>query len=787
MVEPAEAAAVAPAPVLAPAAAASPAPVSVLGGGWEWCVGDSLPGDLVDFTGRGRELGEVLRCVGEGAGGGGVRVVALDGMGGCGKTSLAVRVAHVLAGGFPDGRLYVDMRGYTPGEPVVSAFAALGVLLGLVGVPGDRVPEDLAGRSALWRGLLVGRRVLLLVDNVADAGGIVPLLPGSGECVVLVTSRARLVDLDGARWVSVGVMEPGDSVGLVVEMLGEKRVLGEVEAVGELVGLCGHLPLALRIAAARLRNRPRWTVRYLVDRLRDETRRLDELSLGVRSVGATLRLSYQALDEECRSAFRLLALHPGGVVDVFSAGALLGVASRDAEDLLELLLDVHLVQQPELGLYAFHDLVRSFALGLARESGVDEVSGAVERLLGFYLTATEVACEVLFPDRARRVTGIEPSTAELPVLGAGGGARLWFDRELGALVSAVSLAQRRGLDRFVVCLVRNVVFQLHARGRLEEFAEVARVGVVAARRLGDLELLGVSLSNLAVACWSLGRFADGVEAAREGREVAACLGDRYTVAYSDATLGQFNSLLGCFPVALEHLERAVSAQRELGAVRALADSLTLLSTLFEQWGRFGLARVAAGEAVELHAGSGRRGSELVALTDLAFACVGLGELGVALECVERAGVLCDGGEDPRNVALVLALGVDVRDRLRARDGEPAAAGTDTDAADGGGLGEMARALELVRSGSSALRRAKVENMAGRVLRRRGRFGEALELHGSALEAASGIEYRIEVAYALAGMAAAQEGLGNSGQAEAHRAAAEELFTAMGVPPESRRD
>ena len=730
----------------------------------------TLPYDLADFTGRDRELAELLRCAGEGAGGG-TRIVALDGMGGCGKTSLAVRAAHLLADQYPDGRLHIDLHGYTPGETAVSATAALDSLLRTMGVPGDRVPEDLAGRTALWRATLVGRRLLLLVDNAADADGVLPLLPASPGCLVLVTSRARLVDLDGAEWISIDVMPPEESAELVTEMLGAKRVAAEPAAALEVARLCGHLPLALRIATARLRNRPRWTVQYLADRLRDETHRLDELTSGARSVAATLRLSYQALDDECRTAFRILALHPGGDINVHAAGALLHVPSRDAEDILELLLDVHLVQQPEIGVYTFHDLVRSFAQSLLHESAPGEDATAVERLLSYYLTATEKACEVLFPDRSRRSTGITPSTAELPDLADARRAQEWFDREQAALSLTVLLAQRRGLDRYVVCLVRNLVFQLHARGHLDEYAEMARIAVGAARRLGDLGLLGVSLSNLGVACWALGRFADGIEVAREGREVAEQLGDRYTVAHTDSTLGQFNSLLGRFPEAVEHLERAIELQRELGAARAEADSLTLLSTLYEQWGRYPQAREAARAAVKLHSRSGRYGSELVALTDLAFAHVGLGEYQDADDCLERARALCDHSQDPRNVALVLALEADVEHRLGRK---------------AGGADSMGRALELVRSGSSALRRAKVENMAGRLRRRQGDHAAALALHTDALDAASGIEYRIEEAYALSGMADAASELGRADTAAAHRAAAEELFAVMDVPAERRR-
>ncbi|WP_328745012.1 tetratricopeptide repeat protein [Streptomyces sp. NBC_00285] len=727
----------------------------------------TLPNDLADFTGREAELAELLRCATQ-KGEQGPRIVALDGMGGSGKTSLAVRAAYLLAPEYPDGQLHIDLRGYTPGDRPVSAGTALDTLLRALGIPGDRIPDDVLGRTALWRATLVGKRLLILLDNAADAAGFGPLLPASSGCLVLVTSRARLVDLDGAEWISIGTMSAGESTTLMAETLGAERVAAEPAAAAELARLCGHLPLALRIATARLRNRPRWTLQYLAERLRDETRRLDELSAGARSVSATLRLSYQALDDKCRTAFRILALHPGGDINVHAAGALLGTDIRDAEDLLETLLDVHLVQQPEIGLYTFHDLVRSFAQSLLGESVDGEDTVAVERLLGYYLTATETACEVLYPGRKKRHTGIPPATAELPDLRDADRAQKWFDREQTALISAVVLAERRGHDRYVVCLVRNLVFQLNARGQLEEFGDLGRVAVAAARRVGDLGLLGVSLSNLGVACWKLGRFAEGVEVAKEGRDVADRLGDQHTVAHSESTLGQFNSLLGRFPEALVHLEKATGLERELGVARSEADNLTILSTLYEQWGRPEEALTAAERAVELRERLGQRKHQAATLADLALAHLGRRAYDEADRILQRARELFDDAGDPGDAALILALSADVDERLGRPVRTPDLA---------------AHALELVESNVSPLRRAKVENTVGRLRCRQGDADGALALHTHAYQLASAISYRIEEAYALAGMA---DALGDAENADVHRAAAEALFAEMGVPADRRR-
>ncbi|MFB6817693.1 BTAD domain-containing putative transcriptional regulator [Streptomyces sp. NPDC056347] len=726
----------------------------------------TLPYDLADFTGRDRELAEIL----DGAKHGneqGPLVVAIDGMGGCGKTSLAVRAAHRLAPDYPDGQLHLDLRGHTPGDQPVSAGIALDTLLRAVGIPGHLIPDDVPARTALWRSTLLGKRLLILFDNAADADAIHPLLPLSPGCLVMVTSRARLVDLDGAQWISIGEMSPEDSAMLVAETLGARRVAAEPEAAAELARLCGHLPLALRIATARLRNRPRWTLQYLAERLRDETRRLDELSSGARSVSATLRLSYQALDEECRRAFSTLSLHPGNEMDPHAAGALLGCSSRDAEDLLEMLLDVHLVQQPEIGLYTFHDLVRSFAQSLFAEAPED--SGAVERLLRYYLTATEVACDLLYSGRRRRSTGIDPSTSELPALDTPQRARTWFRREQGSLLAAVTLAERRGHDRFVVCLARNLVFQLNDLGLLEEFGALSRVAVAAADRLQDLALLGVSLSNLGVACWKLGRLSEGLEAARKSRDVAIELGDLHTQAHSESILGQFSSLLGDFSAALEHMETAIAHERDLDMPRAEAESLTILSTLYEQWGRYEEARVAAQRSADLSRRLGQHEGLPGAITDLAFAHVGLGAHEEADRCLTEARALYGDAGNEANRALTLALSADVEHRL----GKPV---RDPDHAE--------LALDMMRTNSSPLRRAKVENVVGRLRRRQGDPATALELHTHAHELAASLGYRIEQAYALTGMA---DSLGDVPEAERYRAEAERLFTELGVPADRRRD
>ncbi|MFG3077026.1 BTAD domain-containing putative transcriptional regulator [Streptomyces sp. NPDC048225] len=729
----------------------------------------TLPYDISDFSGRERELEEILDRARR-AGDAGTRIIAVDGMGGSGKTSLAVRAAHRLTDAFPDGQLYIDLRGYSPGQQPISPVGALGTLLRVLGLPDDRIPEDLAGRTTQWRTALAGKRLLILLDNASDATDVRPLLPTDPGCLVLLTTRARLVDLDGAHWLSLGVMTPAESFTLIRDTLGQRRVDAEAAAAEELARLCDYLPLALRIATARLGKRSRWTLEYMVDRLRDETRRLDELSTGERSVAAALRLSYQALDKDSRVAFRTLALHPGGGVDAHAAGALLGTSPRCGEEVLEHLLDVHLVEQPEIGRYAFHDLVSSFARGLHSSDTASSDEAAVERLLSHYLTVTEAACGVLFPGRRDIPTGIGASPFELPPVHTAHQARTWFAKEQNTLLSAVTLAVRHGHDRHAVCLARNVVFHLNARGLLDEFEKLARTAVAAARRLGDDSLLGVSLANLGVAYWELGKFTEGMEVAQEGRSLAERLGDRGTEAHSDSTLGLYNSLLGRFPQALSHLERAIAQERQLGLLRAESESLTILSTLYEQWGRYEEAAASARRAVELSERLDQHEGKLVALVDLGFAYVGLGRYEDADAALAQARELCDETREAGIVAMVLALSADTSHHLG--EGEQSAE-------------HLEAALDRVTSSVSLLRSVKVKNVIARVLHKHGRHSRALVLHRQAQKAASRLRYRPEEAYAHLGMARAAEALGDTTAAE-HRAACEELFTSMGVPPERRR-
>ncbi|MEU8939066.1 BTAD domain-containing putative transcriptional regulator [Streptomyces goshikiensis] len=736
----------------------------------------TLPNDLTGFTGRERELGRLLERAAAPADGA-TWIVAIDGMGGSGKTALAIRAAHRLAEAYPDGQLYIDLRGFTPGEQPRLPLSVLGALLRSLGVPGERLPEEADSRSCMWRGMLAERRMLIVLDNAADVAQVRPLLPASSNSLVLITSRTRMVELDGCDWMSVGVMSPPDSRALVREALGRSRTEREPEAVEALAELCGHLPLALRIATARLRNRPRWTVRHLVDRLADGTRRLDELRSGERSVEATLRLSYRAMRKEHRDAFRLLGLHPGAEIDVHSAAALLGCGVREAEDVLEHLLDAHLVGQHEIGRYAFHDLVRSFAQSPRGDDDNDNdgdndtvETAATGRLLDHFFAVTEEACRFLYPGRDAVDVPFARPTGGLPPIGSAGEAEAYFDREYVTLLAAVARAQERGFFAHAVHLARNLVFHLNARSYLSEYAQAADLAVAAARRIGDPAQLRLSLSNQTVSRAKLGRFREGIAAASEALDIAVSLGDRHGEAYCRDLLGMLHSCLGHLAAGRSHLERAVELYREAGSNRQETYALCNLSSVYTWLGRHREAASAAERAVAISRRLGARNEEISALNDLAIARLATRDHSAARSAAEQALELSDESRMPENLALTLALAADASLHLgRTRQA----------------VAHADRAYGLIRAKGTALRQAVVENILGDVHCRRGEFDRALALHESAYELAAAIEYRIEAARALRGMSAALAATGRTGRAEILRRCADDVMESMRVPVDRR--
>ncbi|MFE4971871.1 BTAD domain-containing putative transcriptional regulator [Kitasatospora sp. NPDC056651] len=394
-----------------------------------------LPADVSDFSGRTELVGD-LSAVLMNATGQAVVVTSLAGIGGVGKTTLAVHVAHRVRAEFPDGQLYVDLRGAgaSPADPA----AVLGNFLHALGVAEN--PESLEQRAALYRSLLANRRMLILLDNARDADQIQPLIPGVSGCAVLATSRSRLAGIPGAQLFDVEELTPDEALALFSAIVGEHRVSAEPEAAMQVVTACGFLPLAVRIAAARLASRPRWSVSDLARRLADQRRRLDELQLGNLAVETTIGLGYGQLSAAEARAFRLLALIDSPDIPLAAAAALLGVDEYTAEDLAEALVEANMLECFTPGRYRYHDLLRLYAQRQNERIGdTEDQQEAVLRLLGLLIPTVRNAAEVIEPD--------EPVIEQLTALTSPGlglatshAAQDWLRTEGGVLLSTVEAA-----------------------------------------------------------------------------------------------------------------------------------------------------------------------------------------------------------------------------------------------------------------------------------------------------------------------------------------------------------
>ncbi|RGD61020.1 AfsR family transcriptional regulator [Kitasatospora xanthocidica] len=590
---------------LLPAGAAQAGPAADAPGAADtWRAPDQLPSGLPDFTGRTEEV-EALTDRLAGAGGRAVVVSALDGMGGVGKTTLAVHVARRTRDRFPDGQLFADLRGAdrTPPDP---GTVLAGFLRDLGVAPGE-IPPDTGERSALYRSALAGRRVLVVLDNAATPGHVEPLLPGSPGCAVLVTSRHRLTGLAGAHQLRLDTLPPGQALELLTRIVGAERVAAEPGAAEEVVRACGLLPLAVRIVASRLAADPALTLATLAEGLRRE-HRLAELSDGERTVEASFALSYHRLDVELARAFRLLALPDAPDIPLPCAAVLLDRTEAETDELLETLVDLNLLQSPRFGRYGYHDLVRAYARGrLAAEDGPAERTAATGRLLDFCL-ATARNADVA----ARKPDPVELSLLDVPVphpgrpVADGTEAVRWMreQAEVHAAVIALSCADPAlPLDRAVE-LADRMGAVLAERTQTTVIADLAERLAGEAEARGDHGPLALARYVRGSMLWHVNRYAESVEEIRRAVEVCTTTGTDRVLAKALLTLGGNARVHGRYAEAAEHAGRAAGLFHRLGAGRSEGSALGEFAFSCAQTGRLDEAREAAERSARLMRDSG---------------------------------------------------------------------------------------------------------------------------------------------------------------------------------------
>ena len=556
-----------------------------------------LPAAVADFTGRASFVAELGRELAS-AGGRVMAVSAVAGIGGVGKTTLAVQVAHAAREHFPDGQLYVDLQGAGPAP--ADPEAVLGSFLRALGTPDDAIPEGVEERAGLYRSLLDGRRVLTLLDNARDAAQVRPLLPGTSGCATLITSRHRMVDLAGAHLVDLDVMSPEEALTLFTRIVGEERVHAESDAAMDVVAACGFLPLAIRIAASRLASRRTWTVSTLARKLSDERRRLDELQAGDQAVKATFELGYSQLTPTQARAFRLLGLAEGPDISLHAAAALLDQDPDTTEDILESLVDASLVESAAPHRYRLHDLVRLFARDCAeRDEQPPQVRKAAKvRLLDFYL-ATAASVYALQRPGDRLVDHLEPTFQEGLSFEDADSAVDWLFTEADCLLSCVQQATdaetlRKSADVLLVSrdLSESGAFSRQYERACERVLEVAH-------KAEDAHAEG----RVRVALAQAEHMADRLESSDEHGRRAIILG-----IAADDLVARAHAANNCGIIALyqnrhedanAHLMNALEAFREDFDHPGEASALSCLSRVALQMGRTEKAVQLAQQSLEI--------------------------------------------------------------------------------------------------------------------------------------------------------------------------------------------
>ena len=477
-----------------------------------------LPAAVRHFVGRTAELATLSRFLRElDSAGGAVAISVVGGTPGVGKTALAVRWAHLVADRFPDGQLYVNLRGYDPGQPASAADALAGFLRAL-GVPGHDIPPDADERAAQYRTLLAGRKMLVVIDNASEVEQVRPLLPGSQACAAVVTSRdslAGLVAQHDARRLDLDLLPLEDALDLLRALIGG-RVDADPGAAEALAVQCSRLPLALRVASELAAARSATALAELVGELADQRRRLDLLDagedprLGVRAV---FSWSCRHLRPDSARTFRLLGLHPGPGLDCYAAAALTGTSAEQSRDVLDQLARAHLIQPARRGWFSMHDLLRAYARELAAgEDTEDERQAALTRLFDYYLHTAATAMDTMFPaERHCRPRIPAPASLGPPLTGQLGAARDWLDCERASLVAVARHTAAHGWPGHTTRLAATLFRHLDVGGYYPESVTIHSCARRAACEAGDRAAEAGALASLGLVYVWQGRYQQAAE------------------------------------------------------------------------------------------------------------------------------------------------------------------------------------------------------------------------------------------------------------------------------------
>ncbi len=567
--------------------------------------------DVSYFSGREAELAALTKFSEDH----GTRVCLIDGPAGAGKTALANRFAHGVAPQYPDGALYVDLRGFDVSQPPLPAETALGRFLRALGVDTGRIGTDADELAAAFRSVLADRRMLIVLDNAASAGQVRPLFPGSAHCFVLVTSRRHLPGLvarDGARRITLGTLDQTAAISLLARACGLETGR-DAERLGELARLCGRLPLALRIAAERIGDRT--ALEKLIADLDGGQDTLDLLATDDADTGvrAVFSWTYRTLDPAAARLFRLLSVHPGRDFSLAAAAALDESPSARARILMDRLVDCHLVEAAGPDRYRLHDLLRAYAAEVSLAH--DDVPAAARRLVDWYLTTAICADRLLSPRRFR-------PPLDSAGIAAGSGladyddAVRWGDAECFNLVPITALAATIGEDTAAWQLAWALMGYFDLRRCWEEWLGTNRIGLEAARRSGDRHGEAAMFTSLGTAYYYPRRFKEADECYQRAQQLWRELGERRGEAAMLNAMGNLSLETRHLEAAVRRYHDALEAHRAIGDRRGEGVVLNNLAETFCEMGRFAQVLDLAPTAVTLSREAGNPRTEALALSHL---------------------------------------------------------------------------------------------------------------------------------------------------------------------------
>jgi DNA-binding SARP family transcriptional activator/tetratricopeptide (TPR) repeat protein len=598
-----------------------------------------LPPDLSTFIGRQAESAQLLARVSSGRDT--VLISAIDGMPGMGKTTLAVHWAHLVAEHFPDGQLYVDLRGFDPTGSVLDLAEALRAFLDALGMPTQRIPGSLAAQTGLYRSLLAGKRMLVVLDNARDIEQVRPLLPGTPGCLVIVTSRNRLTGLvasDGAHLVTLDVLSIEDARESLVRRLGAARVAADPRAADEIISLCARLPLALAIVAARATAHPQVPLASITAELREAHGSLDAFSDdSAGDVRAVFHCSYQLLSPPAARLFRLLSLHNGPDISRAAAGSLVGAPARELRTMVAELTRTGLLLEHQPGRYTSHDLIRAYAIELCGELDTDaDRQETLGRMFDHYLHTAHAAHLLFAPHSRQRPPptarpGVRPEPlADYPQ------ALAWFGVEQHVLSAAVQNAADTGFGALAWQLaLRLQQFHQH-QGLYHDWSRTMGVALQAARAMGDVLGQAQTQRSLAGAYYFLGRTDESRALLEHTQELLTELGSSFEQAYVHSNLGTVLSRQGHLEDAVEHHEKALALYVAADHSRGQANALESIGSCHGQLGHHERAVTLIQQAMGLYRAAGDQLGEGNCWAGLGVSYSALGQHQQAARCRRRA-------------------------------------------------------------------------------------------------------------------------------------------------------